>query len=78
MIYNIIQISEVQHSFAFLKSNFLLVLFIHFYFWLHWAFLAVFSRSLVVAGGGLLCIVVFGFLIGFLIVVASLVAEHRL
>ena len=50
----------------------LFILFI--YFWLHWVFVAVRGLSLVAERGGLLSIAVRGLLI----VVASLVAEHRL
>ena len=43
------------------------------YFWLRWVFIAARALSLVAAGGGLLFVAVRRF-----IVVASLVAEHRL
>ena len=44
-----------------------------FFFWLHWVFVAVRVLSLVVASGGYSIVVR-----GLLIVVASLVAEHKL
>ena len=50
----------------------LLILFT--YFWLHWVLVAVHGLSQVVSSGGYSLVVV----LGFLIVVASLVAEHGL
>lgn len=50
------------------------LVFFFIYFWLHWVFIAAGELSLVVASRSYSPVVVFGFLI----VVASLVAEHCL
>ena len=48
--------------------------FLKMYFWLHWVFTDAHGLSLVMAGGGSYLIVV----CGLLIVVASILPEHRL
>ena len=48
--------------------------FIYFNFWLHWVLVAACGLSLVAASGGLLFVAMHGLLI----VVSSLVVEHRL
>ena len=50
------------------------IYFIYICFWLHWVSIAFAQLSLLMVSGGLLLVVVRGLLI----VVASLVAEHRL
>ena len=54
-------------------SVFKKILFIHFYFWLHWVFVGVTQAFFSYGEPGLLFLAVRGLLI----VVASLVAEHR-
>ena len=61
----------INHSY---HSFFFKYIYLFIYFWLRWVFIAAHWLSLVAASGGLLFVAVRGLLI----VVASLVAEHRL
>ena len=62
--------SHITFTLPFFKK----IRFIYFYFWLCWVFVAVCGLSLVAVSGGYSLVVVHGFLIE----MASLVAEHRL
>ena len=65
---------HVSSSFFFLNISFHSLLFIYFYFWMHWVFISVHGLSLVVVCVGYSLVTV----CGLLLVVVSPVTEHRL